>query len=314
MAIDLIDKNRAMIMRPFNFLFEWRPYSPFRFIMYFFMYASIPMFFYGIKPYDLDFIRIIIFTIIVLYSGFFAAIIWNDICDADIDAIVHPKRAIPMKKISKKKFFGVAIIFSALVLIFSYLVNLRCFLFVGFAALFVAFHNKYLKRRVKFPAYSEIVTPFQWTIFPIFGFLAINNSSIVNMMLLVAFTYLADGAHDYPEGIHDAEGDRRAGLMTYTTSFGEKSAARMSFLMLFIAGIIGIILYFKTILTPIFLILFLSLWVYTLFFSYKFLKMNRENTKKNGLSTGLKIYRFFWATYVFIFFDILIQILVLHFY
>ena len=95
MAIDLIDKNRAMIMRPFNFLFEWRPYSPFRFIMYFFMYASIPMFFYGIKPYDLDFIRIIIFTIIVLYSGFFASIIWNDICDADIDE-EHIERIMEM--------------------------------------------------------------------------------------------------------------------------------------------------------------------------------------------------------------------------
>jgi 4-hydroxybenzoate polyprenyltransferase len=277
------------------------------------MFAGMPMFFYGLNSYDFEIIKIILFTIIVMYAGFFAVIIWNDICDIDIDAIVHSDRALPMGKISKKKFFRVAIIFSIIVFVFSYLVSIKCFLFVGIGALFVSFHNKYLRRFVKIKAYSEIITPLQWAIVPIFGFIAIEGSNILNMFLLIIFTYFADGAHDIPEGIHDAEGDQRDGIMTYAISFGEKIAARISFIMLFLAGITGLILYYNSILTIIFLVPFGSLWIYTLYYSYKNLKMKIEDMRKLGLSTGLKIYRFFLATYVFIFLDIFIQLLNLHY-
>ena len=308
MVQTLFNETVNLIKKPFTFLFEWRPYSPFRFFMYFFMFSSVPMFYYGINTYDFDFLLIILYSIIVFYTGFFAVIIWNDICDSDIDTIIHPKRALPMKKISSKKFFIVALIFSGLVFIFSLLVNFSCFIFVGLAALFVAFHNKYLRRKIKFPAYSEIVTPLQWTIIPIFGFLAVENSYILDMILLFSFTYLADGAHDYPEGIHDAKGDRTVGIMTFTTSFNERIAAIISFIMLFLAGLVGIALYLLTSLSIIFLILFVSLWIYTLFYSFKYLRMNLEKMQHFGLKIGLKIYRFFWATYVFIFIDIIIQI------
>ena len=278
------------------------------------MFASMPIFFYGLNSYDFEIIKIIIFTIIVMYNGFFAVIIWNDICDVDIDAIVHSDRALPKGKISKKKFFRIAIVFSIFVFVFSYLVNIRCFLFVGIAALFVAFHNKYLRRFVKIKAYSEIITPLQWTIVPIFGFIAIEGSNIFNMFLLIIFTYFADGAHDIPEGIHDAEGDKRDGIKTYATSFGEKTAARISFIMLFLAGITGLILYHNSILTIIFLVPFVSFWLYTLYYSYNNLSMKIDDMRKFGLSTGLKIYRFFLATYVFIFLDIFIRLLDLHYF
>jgi 4-hydroxybenzoate polyprenyltransferase len=310
----LKNKIFELINRPFEFLFKWRPYSRFRFLMYFFIFASIPMLAYGIKPYNLEIIKIIIFTIIILYSGFFAVIIWNDICDADIDAIVHPKRAVPLGLINTKKFFSIALVFSAIVFLFSYLINFICFLFVGLAALFVAFHNRYLRRKISIPAYSEIITPLQWTIVPIFSFLAIKNFNIIDMSLLIAFTYFADAAHDIPEGIHDAEGDHKVGIQTYTTSFGEKTASKISFIMIIFAGIIGIILSIKTILTPFFLIPFLPFWIYTLFFSYEFIKKKKDEMQKQGLLVGLRIYRFFWGTYVLIFFDVFIQIVKFHFF
>ena len=50
---------------------------------------------YGIQTYNMDILRIIIFTIITLYSGFFAALLWNDITDVDTDVQVHPDRPIP---------------------------------------------------------------------------------------------------------------------------------------------------------------------------------------------------------------------------
>src|SRR5512136_2981424 len=130
-------------------------------ISYIFMYTSVPMLAYGIQQYDINIMRVIIFTVITLYAGFFAALIWNDITDADIDSVAHPDRPIPSGRISKKNFFVIALFFSALVFFFAILISPICLIIVCTAALFVTFHDKYLKKRVKIPAYSEIFTPVQ---------------------------------------------------------------------------------------------------------------------------------------------------------
>jgi len=294
------------------------------------MFASVPILVYGIRPYDSQILRIIVFTVLALYSGFFATLLWNDITDIDIDTLVHPNRPLPAGRISARKMFAVALMFSALTFIFSFLINFWCFILVGSAALFVAIHNKYLKKIVKFPAYSEIFTPLQWVIVPIFGFFAIwsalppsgevtltvsifGNMSFdwfdfQNMILLVLFTYFADNAHDLPEGIHDVDGDRKLGVRTYATSFGEKTAARISFVMFVISGILGIMLFFRTILTLIFLAPFLLLWLYTLYHSFMFARSDEKEMKILGKNVGEKTFRYFWITYDLIFIDILIQI------
>jgi len=82
---------------------KWRDFPFYEPICYIFMYASVPMLAYGIRPYNLEIIRIIGLTILSMYSGFFAALFWNDITDADIDKIAHPNRLIPSKKINSKK-------------------------------------------------------------------------------------------------------------------------------------------------------------------------------------------------------------------
>jgi 4-hydroxybenzoate polyprenyltransferase len=299
------------------------------------MFSSMPMLAYGIKPYEAQLIWVIVYTIIALYSGFFATLLWNDITDVEIDKIAHPDRPLPSKRISVKKMFGIALIFSALTFIFSYLVSLICLCFVGIVALFVTVHNKYLKKIVKIPAFSELTTPLQWIIVPVFGFLAIwsvfsatsgitinlsyfgfisfNLENLQILILMILFTYLADGGHDLPEGIHDVEGDKKLGVKTYATSFGIKTAAKVSFSMFLISGIIGMVLYLKTILSPLFLILFIILWLYTLYNSYKLLIARKEDMKPLGNIVGQRTFRFFWLTYDIIFFDILIQVLIYHF-
>jgi 4-hydroxybenzoate polyprenyltransferase len=296
------------------------------------MFASVPMLAYGIQPYGPEIISIIAFTILALYSGFFATLLWNDITDIDIDAVAHPDRPLPSGRISVKKMFIIALVFSTLTFIFSYLVSFICFIFVGAVALFVAFHNKYLRKIVNIPAYSEIFTPLQWIIVPIFGFLAIwtafppngeitltfpifgyisfNIFDFQNMILLVVFTYFADSAHDLPEGIHDSNGDCKIGVKTYAISFGDRNAARISFGMVLISGVIGILLFIRTILTPIFLVLFIILWIYAMSKSYKFLKADKKDIKKLGKIVGQKIFRYFWISYDLIFIDLLIQILI----
>lgn len=313
------------------FLNNWRAFSCTRLTQYVLMFSSVPMLLYGIKSYNYQIMLVIVYTIIALFSGFFATLLWNDISDIDIDKLVHPNRPLPSKRISSKKMFLIALFFSAMTFIFSFLVSFWCLIIVGMTAIFVAIHNKYLRKTVKFPAYSEIFTPIQWVIVPIFGFfafwsaiqtsgdvqifypifenLSFNWYDFQNMIILVVFTYFADNAHDLPEGIHDIEGDRKAGIRTYATSFGEKNAARISFIMFFISGIFGIIIYIRTILSPLFLILFLLLWIYTLNQSFSLLKVDKEKLKLKGKIVGQKTFRFFWISYDLIFLDIFIQII-----
>jgi len=328
-------KQEDLLKRPFRFLVNWRVFPRYELISYVLMYASVPMLAYGIQTYTTDVIRIIILTVLTMYSGFFAALIWNDITDVDIDAVVHPNRPITRGKISSKKFFAIALIFSAMTFIFAFLVSIWCLMVVGMAALFVTFHNKFLKKTIKIPAYSEIFTPIQWVVVAIFGFVAIwavipqatdlaltlpllgtistNGSEVQNMILLVLFTYFADNAHDLPEGIHDVEGDRKLGVKTYATSFGIKNAAFISFLMFLISGILGILLFIQTILSFVFLIPFICIWIYILHWSYKLVKADKRDMKELGTLVGRKGFDYFLISYNLIFLDILLQLINHHF-
>lgn len=331
-----MESKKSFLTSPLKFLAHWRSLPPYEMISYIFMYASVPMLAYGIQLYDINTIRIIIFTVLTLYAGFFAALIWNDITDADIDSVAHPDRPIPSGRISKKKFFIIALFFSALVFIFATLISPICLIIVCAAALFVTFHDKYLKKHVKIPAYSEIFTPVQWVVVAVFGFFAIwtaipqstsisinlsilgtintNKSAIIQMIILVLFTYFTDNAHDLAEGIVDAEGDKKHGVRTYATSFGEKNAARVSFVWFLISGILGVILFYTTILSFVFIVLFISLWLYIMFYSYKLLKSDKKDIKKIGAIVGRKGFDYFLFSYNLIILDVLIQIIILNFY
>lgn len=330
----LLNNITKKIIQPFIFLSKWRSLPPFEMLSYILMYASVPMLAYGIQPYTSSIFIIIIFTILSLYSGYFAALIWNDITDADIDKIAHPDRPIPSRRISSKKFFQIALFFSFLTFLFSFFVSFWCFVVVIMSALFVALHNKYLKKFIKLPAYSEIFTPIQWIIVVIFGYVAIwttnpyqntyifqmpifedistSFSEFQNMIILILFTYFADNAHDLPEGIHDIKGDIKIGVKTYANSFGKKNAARISFLMFIISGVLGIILYLKTILSLIFLIPFLAILIYTLFYSLNLIKIKDDEMEKFGKIVGRKGFNYFLLSFDLIFLDVFIQLMILN--
>jgi 4-hydroxybenzoate polyprenyltransferase len=262
---------------------------------------------YGIHPYKIEHLIIIFFTIITLHSGYFAALIWNDITDADIDQMVHPDRPLPGKRITSRRYFAIALIFSGLTFIFAFLVNLWCFLLVGATALFVAIHDKYLKKKMNIPAYSEIFTPIQWCIVPVFGYIAAQNYIVIPIVILVLFTYFADVSHDIAEGIHDSEADKKYNVHTFSTSFREQIAAKSSFIILLISGAFGIALYAYTPLSTLFLIGFLGIWVYTLYRSYPLLTSSRKDMKQIGQLVGKREFDYLLAVYIFIFLDIFTQ-------
>jgi len=331
-------KKEFFLTKPVQFLSNWRPFPPYELICYILMFAGATMFAWATMFADYNFkfsiqlIKIIFLTIATLYSGFFAALIWNDITDEDIDIIVHPTRAIPSERISPKNFFTIALVFSALTFIFAVLTSPWCLFIVGITALFVAFHNKYLKKIIKLPAYSEIFTPVQWLAVPLFGFfavfttlpatgninfsvpvlgsLSIHSTQLLPMFLICLFTYFADDAHDIAEGIHDVDGDHKLGVKTYATSFGEKTAAKISFSMFFISGIFGILLWFSTILSLIFLIPFVIFWFYILNQSYKFIKITDDLQRKYmGKIIGNKGYNYLLFSFSLIFLDVFLQLI-----
>ena len=318
------------------FLFKWRPFHwrtimVYEMLSFVIMYVTVLMLAYGIQPYPWDMFRIILLSILTLFSGYFATLIWNDISDIEIDRIAHPDRIMPSGRITKKKFFIVALFFSALVFTGAVLISVWCLFIVGMAALFVTFHNKFLKKTVKIPAYSEIFTPVQWVTVAVFGYVAIwtalpqshacsynlpvlgaisfDADSFLNMILLVLFTYFADNAHDLPEGIHDIEGDRKVGVRTYAESFGIKTSAAVSFAMYVASGILGIVLFFRTVLSPIFLVPFLIIWLYTLSWSYGYAKKEEQEMKDTGLVIGQKGFNYFLIAFDLMFLDILLQLI-----
>lgn len=331
-------KKEFFFTRPVQFLSHWRPFPPYELICYILMFAGATLFAWatmftdGKLKFSIEIIKPVLLTIATLYSGFFAALIWNDITDQDIDSIVHPARAIPSGHISSKNFFVIALIFSALTFLFAVLTSIWCLIIVGITALFVAFHNKYLKKIIKLPAYSEIFTPVQWLAVPLFGFfafftslpatgdinfsvpvlgyLSIHRVQLLPMVLLCLFTYFADDAHDIAEGIHDVDGDREIGVKTYATSFGEKNAAKISFCMFFISGLIGILLWFSTILSLIFLAPFVIFWFYILDQSYHFIKITDDIQRKDmGKIIGHKGYNYLLFSFSLIFLDVFLQLI-----
>ena len=324
--------KKFFLNRPLRFLVFWRPFPPYELICYVMMFAAAFMFAYGIQPYSYSSILLVFLTIGTLYSGFFAALIWNDITDKDIDIVVHPTRAIPSGFISSSRFFAIALIFSGLTFLFAIFTSPWCLILVGVTALFVTLHNKYLKKIIKFPAYSEIFTPVQWLTVPLFGFfaiwtalpatgdlnfsipllgsLSIEHTQLLPVLLLVLFTYFADDAHDISEGIHDVEGDQRHKVKTYATSFGERNAAKISFIMFFISGIFGIFLWYYTILSLLFLVPFLILWSIMLRQSYLMAETTDDMLRKNlAKIVGKKGYDYLLFSYSLIFFDVFLQLI-----
>jgi len=319
------------IISPLSFLSSWRSLPWYELVSYQLMFASVPMLAYGIQAYTLEMVEIILLTILTLNTGFFSALIWNDITDADIDAIVHPDRPLPSGKIQKNTFFAIAVFFAILMCIFAVLISIPCLLLVSITALFVSIHNKILRRKINIPAYSEIVTPLQWVIVVIFGYCAVwtttsavqeiytvilpyghSNSSftmLFGMIFLCLFTYFADSAHDIVEGIHDYLGDKTYGVKTYATSFGAKKAGIISIVMLFLSAVFAFGAFFLTSLSYIFLIGFIAIFLYTTLFSIRFYRSHDLIKKNKGLLLGRKIYDYFLLTFVLIFLDIFIQLI-----
>lgn len=301
----------SLFKKPFNFLSHWRSLPSYELISYILMFASIPLLAHGLTSFNQQDISVIILTVLSLYSGFFAALLWNDITDEEIDKIVHPDRPIPSNIIHPRKLFFIALFFSVATFIFSFFINMKFFIAVILLAFFVAVHNKYLKKKISFPAYSEIFTPIQWSMLPVLGYLSFNSLDGITLILLILFTYFSISSHDIIDGIHDFEGDKKNGVYTYANSFGIANALIISKIWFVISGVLGILIFIFSPLDLFFLICFIILWFY-LFIQYMKLNSKDISNKKINQKISRISYNYFLFTFNVIFIDIIIQLYVLY--
>lgn len=324
-----------LLKRIARFVATWRSLPPYELVSYPLMFAAVPMLAVGAQRYDASLVRILLFTVISQYSGFFAALIWNDITDADIDAVVHPDRPIPAGRITKVRFFGIAVLFAISTIGFAWMISPWALAVTLSVAAYVGLHDLALKRYVPIPAYSEIATPMQWTAVGIFGFVAVwsrlphggdwtialpvlgplsaSPGDWGRMVLLAAFIYFTDACHDLPEGIVDADGDRAAGVRTYTTSFGERRAAVIALVWFLLSGVLGVALFAVTSLSYLFLCGFLVLLVYS---GVDFVRLARTSDVRSmtelARALGRKGFNHFLFVFDLMFVDLLVQVIARH--
>lgn len=319
------------LRRLIDFVAGWRSLPPYELVSYTLMFASVPMLASGTRRFDGTLLlRVIAPTVLSLYAGFFAALIVNDITDADIDASAHPDRPIPAGRVSKRTFVIASAIFALLCFGFAAAVSAWCLLVTVGTFAFALVHNKYLKRGLRIPGYSELFGSTQWLAVGVFGYVAVwsrapverslevslpllgtlstSQDELLNMLLLAAFIYSVDTWHDIPEGILDIEGDRKAGVTTFALSFGEKTAARLSFAMFLLSGLVGVALFLRTSLSPLFLVGFLALYLSTARYPWRMVRSVGGPAMRAACSdAGRKGFDYFLFCFDLIFLDLLVQ-------
>lgn len=318
------------LRRLIDFIASWRSLPPYELVSYPLMFASVLMLAYGKKPYDGALLRVLVPTVLALYAGFFAALIVNDLTDADIDAAAHPDRPLPAGRVSKRTFALVAAGFALACFGFSLAVSPFCLLVAVGTFAFALVHDKYLKRGLRIPGYSEFFGSTQWLTVGFFGYLAVwsrapverslelavpvlgtlatSRDEVLNMLLLAAFIYFVDTWHDIPEGILDIEGDRKAGVTTFAVSFGEKTATKLSFAMFLVSGVVGVALFLRTALSPLFLVGFLALYVTTAPYPWRMMRSaDGPGLRDACRDAGRKGFDYFLFCFDLMFVDLLLR-------
>lgn len=174
-----------------------------------------------------------------------ATFLINDAADRDIDRIVHPERPIPRRLAAPTHIF----LFGAILLVvgagLALIVSLRFVAVVALLAVLLASYYGFFKRRLRFPFFSDIVTPVMSTLFPISAFAASPQFPVDVMLTVVSFIYLADLAHDLIGGVHDREGDRQHNVNTLALAIGSRLTLLISFAAFLLSVAAGWLVYVR---------------------------------------------------------------------
>jgi 4-hydroxybenzoate polyprenyltransferase len=163
-----------------------------------------------------------ILVTIALVAARTAGMSFNRVIDAEIDA-KNPRtkdRLIPKGEAKKAEVWIIGIVSSIALVVSSYLLNDLCF-YLSFVAVFLLLTYSYFKR---FSSTSHFYLGFVEAAAPIGGYLAVTGSfSIVPFMLGAAILLWIAGL-DIIYALQDLEFDKKEGLHSLPSAFGEKNA------------------------------------------------------------------------------------------
>lgn len=170
---------------------------------------------------------------VALVSARTAGMSFNRVLDADIDG-QNPRtenRLIPSGEVSKTSVWILGIVFSVLLIVASFMLNMLCF-YLSFVAVGLLFVYSLFKR---FSSSSHFFLGFVEAAAPIGGYLAITGSfDLITFLPGIAIMFWIAGI-DILYSIQDVEFDRDEGLFSLPSRFGVKPAMVMSALSYVVA-------------------------------------------------------------------------------
>jgi geranylgeranylglycerol-phosphate geranylgeranyltransferase len=156
----------------------------------------------------------------------------NDYYDLEIDRINEPKRPIPSGAVSPKEAVTFALVLSLVGFIAALRTNLVCFIVSIIAwILFVTYTTK--GKQTGLPGNllvsACVVTPL------IYGSLVMGNPPNRLTMIYIVMAFLSNTGREIAKGIVDVEGDRSRHVKTIAVLYGERNAAAVSAVLVFLA-------------------------------------------------------------------------------
>ncbi|MGC8602942.1 MAG: 4-hydroxybenzoate octaprenyltransferase [Desulfomonilaceae bacterium] len=171
-----------------------------------------------------------LFTWLLVTIAFAAArtagMSFNRVIDADVDA-KNPRtkdRLVPRGGVKKSQVWTIGAISSLLLVVSSFFLNRLCF-FLSFPAIVLLFTYSYFKR---FSSSSHFYLGLVEAVAPIGGYLAVTGKFSIVPLLLGGAILLWIAGLDIVYAIQDVDFDRKEGLYSFPSAFGEKTALAVS--------------------------------------------------------------------------------------
>ena len=151
----------------------------------------------------LEFINANLFlSVIIVFLMLGGANAFNDYFDREVDRIIHPKRAIPLGKLSEKECLYFAYLTFIISLILSIIINFYCFLIVVFTIILLILYEKLFKEMALI---GNILAGFLGGMAFIFGGVAIGKPYNAIVLALIAFLIML--AREILMDVRDIKGD-----------------------------------------------------------------------------------------------------------
>ena len=185
-----------------------------------------------------------IFASIALVAARTAGMCFNRLIDAEIDA-KNPRtkdRLLPRGEVTKSEVMRASVISCIVLILSSYMLNMLCF-YLSFVAIVLLISYSYFKR---FSAASHLYLGFVEAAAPIGGYLAVTGEFALTPFILgfAIMTWIA--GLDVVYALLDVDFDRKEGLYSIPSRYGEDKALMfsallyvLSFISLIVSGIIS---------------------------------------------------------------------------